>query len=214
MVRTYALTGTPGTGKTSVAQLLARGGGPRKPRVLEVPELLPRSRLSARGSAPVVVDLAAAGRALRRIARQKGPPCIVVGHLSHLLPVDGVLLLRCRPDELARRLQRRGGPMEDLRANVEAEAVDTVLLEALELGRPIWELDTTRCAPRSVASWVCRVLQGKVKPGVLGVDWLRQSRVIDTLERDVRVGRPWSRGRGGPTWERRARAAPPWLHSH
>ena len=35
-------------------------------------------------------------------------PTVIEGHLSHHLPVDGIVLLRCPPDELRNRLSERG----------------------------------------------------------------------------------------------------------
>ena len=33
---------------------------------------------------------------------------LVDGHLAHYLPVDAILVLRCNPDELSKRLESRG----------------------------------------------------------------------------------------------------------
>jgi adenylate kinase len=183
MTELYALSGTPGVGKSSVARSLARirkGGRSRAPalHIREVGELpgsapLTGSRSPASGRTTVEVDLARASRAIRAWAEDGSKDLgLIVGHLSHLLPIPRVLLLRCAPDELSRRLRRSGVREPWLSQNVEAERVDLVLLEALRLGRTVYELDTTRHAPAEVARWVLSVLAGKVPPRQGTVDWL------------------------------------------
>lgn len=166
--RPVALTGTPGTGKSTVAARL----GPRV-RWQEVGALVGGG--GRRG--PVVVDLA-------RLGRRPLPAGLdlVVGHLAHLLPVRDAIVLRCRPDELGRRLaSARRGSAADRRANVEAEATDVVLFEALRDGRRVWEIDTTGRTPDAVARAVARRLRrgGAARYG--SVDWLADRRVTEHL---------------------------------
>ena len=183
MTELYALTGTPGVGKSTVARSLARirkGEGSRAPtlHIMEVGELpgsapLIGSRSPAGGRTTVQVDLARASRAIRAWARDGSKDRrLIVGHLSHLLPIPRVLLLRCAPDELSRRLRRNGVREPWLSQNVEAERVDLILLEALRLRRTVYELDATRHAPAEIARWVRSVLAGKVQPRQGTVDWL------------------------------------------
>ena len=69
----------------------------------------------------------------------------VEGHLAHLLPCDRVIVLRCRPDALSARLSARGYNKMKIFENAEAEALDVILIETLELHHPghIFEIDTT-----------------------------------------------------------------------
>lgn len=173
-----ALTGTPGTGKSSVAKRL-----PSSLRGIEVSELA--RRLGAgrrRGRRSVEVDLPALRRAFRGYARTE-PTGIVVGHLSHLLPVRYIIVLRCHPRELARRLRRGRRARRDRTANALAEALDIVLVEALATGLPVREVDTTH---RSVAA-VARLVEGLVgrrPPANYGrVRWLADRRLTEQLLR-------------------------------
>jgi adenylate kinase len=56
-----------------------------------------------------------------------------------------VIILRCRPDILKSRLLKRGYSKEKIRENVEAEALDVILVETLDIHPPgnILEIDTT-----------------------------------------------------------------------
>ncbi len=146
----------------------------RRHSVVEVAELGAARR---RGSRSVVVDL-------DRRRREAWPPGleIVVGHLSHLLRVRDAIVLRCRPDELARRLARaRRGTARDRRQNVEAEATDVVLIEALRAGLRVWEIDTTGRSPASVARSVARRLRRGGPASYGTVDWLADRRVTEHL---------------------------------
>jgi adenylate kinase len=98
---------------------------------------------------------------------------VIVGHLAHLLPIRDVVVLRCHPKELARRLagSRRISPA-DLHENLLAEATDVVLVEAVERRRRIWEIDTTGRPAASVAAEVARRIRTRGPPSFGNVDWL------------------------------------------
>ena len=178
--RPVALTGTPGTGKSAVARLLA-------PRwsVAEVADLALEFGAGRQTRAGVDVDLARLSRRLR--ARSAELPSVVVGHLAHLLPIPDAIVLRCHPVELDRRLARaRRGTALQRRENVEAEATDVVLLEAIGLDRRVWELDTTGRSVASVGRSVSRLLTRPPAPRTGTVDWLADPAVTDFLLRPAR----------------------------
>jgi adenylate kinase len=172
-----ALTGTPGTGKTAVSRLLSA-----RWTVREVAELARDLGAGRRKGRVVRVDLEKLRRALDREPDRR--PNVLVGHLAHLLPVDGVVVLRCHPVELDRRLTRgRRGSRATRQSNFVVEAVDLVLDEALRRRVPVWEVDTSDRAPRAVARTVERILQGLVPPSRAHVDWLSDPRVTAHLLR-------------------------------
>src|SRR5271157_30171 len=161
-----ALTGTPGTGKTTVARQLGASW-----RTLEVGELAQRLGTGRRRGSGWVVDLPATARAWR--ALRAAPADVVVGHLAHLLPLRDVIVLRCHPRELARRLARsRPSSRRDREANLVVEATDAILQEAIGLKRRVWEVDTTGRTPASVASEVAHRLRARGTPSYGSVDWL------------------------------------------
>ncbi|MGI0133290.1 MAG: AAA family ATPase, partial [Thermoplasmata archaeon] len=132
-----SLTGTPGTGKSSIARALPAGHRP-----VEVGALALKLGVGRGRGRSIEVDLpalAARFRAHRHLFRHR----LIVGHLAHLLPIRDAIVLRCHPVELGRRLARaHRGSARDRQANVEAEATDLVLLEALARHRRVWEVDT------------------------------------------------------------------------
>jgi adenylate kinase len=173
-----ALTGTPGTGKSSVRKRL-----PKRLHAIELHDLA--MRLGAgrrRGPRSVEVDVPALRRAFRSYVRTE-PEGIVVGRLAHLLPVQYVIVLRCAPHELVRRLRRARRSARDRRANGLSEALDVVLVEAIGRGVPVRELDTTRLSSDAVARAVARLARRRPAAEYGRVNWLADRRVTEELLR-------------------------------
>jgi len=162
-----AVTGTPGTGKSAVGDVLRRSTG-----VVEVGELAVREGVGRRIRGGVDVDLPALSRRISAGTRAVPEP-IVVGHLAHLLPIRDVVVLRCRPVELRRRLRAaRRGSAADRQENYLAEALDVVLFEARRLRRRVWEVDTTGRSVRAVAAEVAEIFERRVPRRDGRTDWL------------------------------------------
>ena len=98
---------------------------------------------------------------------------IVEGHLTHLLECDRLVILRCRPDVLKERLVLRGYSSEKVHENVEAEALDTILIEALENHKEdiILELDTTERTPEEIATEIDDFIHGRRGADFGNIDW-------------------------------------------
>ncbi len=173
MKRTIALTGTPGTGKTAVAEVLKR----KRYRVASVVELARMHDCILDENDEVVVDV-------EKLSKFKFDG-IVEGHLSHLLSPNLSIVLRCNPAILKERLSGRGWSEEKVMENVEAELLDIILVEALENCEEVYEIDTTDLSVEKVAEIVERIISGqgeRYKPGK--IDWL--SELEDRLEDVVR----------------------------
>ncbi len=158
------ITGTPGTGKSSVADVLAARGHP----VVHLGATVDKFVIGEdpdRGTA--IVDQEAWAAAF--------PPVdgIVEGHLAHFLPCNRVVVLRCRPEVLLTRLRSRGYPEAKCRENAEAEALDVIMVETLERHPvdSVRELDTTASTLEETADRIEEFLKGEVAPGHGAVDW-------------------------------------------
>ncbi len=175
MAQVTALTGTPGTGKSTVAELMARSGW----TILELTELARATgavvgRDVRRDTDEVDVDLLREAVLAETSAAEEGTRWLLVGHLAHLTPCGAIVVLRCSPAKLGARLRQRGWPEAKVRENVEAEAVGVVLVEAMEVEPPVpvYELDTTDGSPEDIVGRIERVLSGDETGMEAGwVDW-------------------------------------------
>ncbi|SEH42225.1 adenylate kinase [Halopenitus malekzadehii] len=169
-----AVTGTPGTGKTSATRLLEgedvdEDGGTHSVihlnELIESDEGLWTERDDDRGS--LVADLEAIAD---RIGDWDG---ILESHLAHHFEADRVVVLRCAPELLEDRLIERGEPPATARENAESEALDVILSEAVErFGREnIYEIDTTDAEPDAVADAIRAVIDGDREPSAGTVDF-------------------------------------------
>jgi broad-specificity NMP kinase len=175
MTRPIALTGTPGTGKSTVARHLSRL------RTIEVADLARSWGFARPRAGSLEVDVPALVRAARPPRSLAGFD-VVVGHLAHFLPLRDVVVLRTDPLELDRRLRRspRGGDLER-RENVTAEATDLVRWEAVRPGRRVLQVDTTGKTPSAVAREVARFVRTRRSGKGPRIDWLSDPRVTDYL---------------------------------
>lgn len=145
-----AITGTPGTGKTSVAELL-KGSY----TIYSVRELAEKYGCGEMDGEEMLIDVECLNRNLDR------KDCIIEGHLSHLLNPDIIIVLRCHPDVLKKRLEARSYSSDKVMENLEAEAIDLILQESIETGKPVYEVDTTNMSLEEVAKAIRMILDGK-----------------------------------------------------
>jgi adenylate kinase len=155
-----ALTGTPGTGKSTVARLVDAGYTVVDLNAL-IKERYNLGRDPDRDS--VIADL----DGLADYVEKLDGNYILEGHVAHFLPADTVVVLRAAPRVLRQRLAARGWSPEKIAENVEAEALDVILIEALELNDRVCEIDGTDMTPEQVAAAVREIALGtdKYKPG-------------------------------------------------
>ncbi len=151
-----ALTGTPGTGKTTVAKILSD-----KFRVVHLNEFREARREYDEARDTYVVDIDYLREKIEAI--QGNDVVIVEGHYAQDMPVDIAIVLRCHPDELKRRLQRRGYSEIKIMENVEAEAMGIITDECLSVFSPerVYEVDTTNRTPQEVARAVEEIISGR-----------------------------------------------------
>lgn len=132
-----ALTGTPGTGKTSVAEELSE-----KFNVVNLTDFIKDRGLGEQSEKEFEVDVDAMVERLEE-ELEGSEDVLVEGHLAHHFPAEFCVVLRCRPDELRERLKQRDYKHSKIEENVESEALDVVLQEAVGEQENVIEIDTT-----------------------------------------------------------------------
>jgi adenylate kinase len=162
-----AVTGTPGTGKTTVSELLAV-----EMDVVHVNDLVESEGFyddvdEARDSK--VADMDAVREHVAGI-----DDVVVESHLAHLVDdLDRVVVLRCAPGALEDRLTERGEPPEKAGENADSEALDVILSEAVRIHGEdrVYEVDTTDRDPEPVARDVEAAIAGDREPSAGDVDF-------------------------------------------
>ncbi|WP_254523692.1 adenylate kinase family protein [Natrinema caseinilyticum] len=174
-----AVTGTPGTGKTTATSLFEsrraetdRGEVSPDLEVIHLNSVIEDEAFYTDVDADresVVADLEALGAWL-----EDRDDVVIESHLAHHFEADRVAVLRCHPDTLAERLLERGESERKARENAESEALDVILSEAVaEHGREsVYEIDTTDRGPEDVAGDLAAVAAGTREPSAGEVDFV------------------------------------------
>lgn len=133
-----AITGSPGTGKTTLSAQFSSN----QFDCFTVEQIATQLGCIEHADGEVIV----ATNLLSKWKYSGEKIAIIEGHLSHYCAIDAVIVLRCHPDELERRLSLRDGyDAIKIRNNIEWEMVSGIWSELIEQcpDLPILELDMT-----------------------------------------------------------------------
>jgi adenylate kinase len=167
------ITGTPGVGKSKIAPLLSRR---LRYRRLDLNAAIVREKLYtsydvARKS--WIVDMRLVTRYVKKITAGNW---IIDSHLAHLLPprlADIIIVLRCEPTKLERRLKRRNWPKGKITENVEAELISLIAAEARQRHRAVYDVDTTGKSARQIVVAIEKILKGSGQKYKKQIEWLK-----------------------------------------
>jgi Predicted nucleotide kinase (related to CMP and AMP kinases) len=155
-----AVTGTPGTGKTTATDHLAAD---IDAEIIHLNDAIRENDLYTERDADrdsLVADLDAVSD---HLGEWTG---VLESHLAHHVDADRVVVLRCEPGVLEDRLRDRGETAEKARENAESEALDVVLSEAVDQHglESVYEINTTDREPATVAAEIAAVRAGDREP--------------------------------------------------
>jgi len=159
-----SITGTPGTGKTTISKLLKDEGY----EVIDFKKVAIANNFligKDKKRDTLIVDIKKFDKYAKENYKQENI-IFIEGHLSHLLKsVDKVIVLRCHPEELKKNLSKRKWNENKIKENLEAEILDIILCEALDLhkSRNIFEIDITGKSTKDVFSSVMEIVENKFK---------------------------------------------------
>ncbi len=181
--RIIVITGTPGTGKTTLADKLSKKL--KGSVVVNVNELVSRKRLFT-GYAEddaMIVKMHALSKAISAELKKNAKKDVILeGHLLCDMKIKGavVFVLREHLHVLMKRLRRRGYPLRKLKDDIVSEATDYCGIKAMENYSTVFEF---MCGKGSeTLKRVIGTLEGKK---------LRKFKSIDMLsELEVLMGKP------------------------
>ena len=171
-----SLTGTPGTGKTSVAAILKSKGF----EVIDLNKEANDNNLLA-GKDKIrdsyIVDIEKLNKYIFEKFRDE-ELVFIEGHLSHLLKnADKVIILRCHPKILKKNLSKKGWKKEKIKENLEAEILDVILCETYEIHKEddISEINTSDKTIEEISDIIIELTKNKFKSNkkyrIGKIDW-------------------------------------------
>lgn len=154
------ITGTPCTGKTTLASRL--NGHLIKINDLAISHGLVLGVDEKKGYK--VIDIDRLSEHVYELARNCDELLIFEGHLSHLCDgADKVIVLRVHPDILRKRLEEREYSEAKVRENLEAEALGVCTAEAYEkYSDRVFEIDVSHLSVDETVGLVERIIDGEI----------------------------------------------------
>ena len=116
-----------------------------------------------------IVDINKLNKFFKKLKKEN---MIVDSHLSHFLPSDIVIVLRCKPYELDRRMRLKKWNKEKRRENFEAELISLISYEARKLNKNVYEIDSTDGKINRIVNDITKVLKGTGNKFRKTIDWM------------------------------------------
>lgn len=166
------ITGTPGTGKTSVGEQLSKQ---MDWKLIKINEIVKEKELydgydEKRDS--YIVDEEKLDKILDSCVKKN---CILEGHLAHYYSdLDLLIVLRTNPNELRRRLKGKGWKEKKVVENLQAEILDIILQQAVERQGEVYEVNTSDKSAYKSAKIIKEIIEDEsereeYEPG--RIDW-------------------------------------------
>lgn len=170
------ITGTPGTGKTSVSKLLA---GQIGARYISLNRVVYRKKLHGRIDRrrhTRVVNLKRTRMFFRKALLNEREITVADTHIADALPreyVGRVIVLRCHPTILELRLRKKKWSSSKVRENVLAEILDSCYATAVNYYglKKVAQIDTSELKPSRCVSQAKRILVKQPRQ-TKRVDWI------------------------------------------
>jgi adenylate kinase len=159
-----AITGTPGTGKTTVASILKKKGF----TVVNLKQVafdndfiigFDKERNSS------IVDVKKLDKYIKKKFFNEDL-VFVEGHIAHLLTcIDKIIILRLHPSKLKEILVKRKWKKDKIRENVEAEILDVILCEGVNIHteKNCFEIDGTKRSINDIVNCILDLVDNKFK---------------------------------------------------
>ncbi|MFX1260395.1 MAG: adenylate kinase family protein [Promethearchaeota archaeon] len=178
------ISGTPGTGKTTVSKEISRK---IKAKIISLNEIVIQKDLyvkfdSNRETFVINEDrlIAYVLKLIKNYASEKIDFVLIEGHFSDIIPndfINNVIVLRCHPDELLRRLKIKGYNERKIIENVQSEILGNCVNYFINknINIPLLEIDTTSITIKSLVRIMIELIteEKNIDQYYIGrIDWL------------------------------------------
>ncbi|MCK5300005.1 MAG: adenylate kinase family protein [Candidatus Aenigmarchaeota archaeon] len=164
------ISGTPGTGKTSISKKLANSLGMRYISINDFAKENNMLKSIDKKRDCYIIDEKKLAEKIKEIEDD----VIIEGHLAHFCTGDLIIILRANPDQLKTRLAKRKWRSEKIRENIEAEILGNCLIESSIPEKTI-EFDTSSSDIETCAAELETIIRTKkyqkYRPGA--INWIK-----------------------------------------
>jgi adenylate kinase len=173
-----AISGTPGTGKTGVGQLLVKR---LDATLIELSHLVKEQQLLIGEDLKrdtLIADTEKLQQYLVNFVRESPVTYVIVGHFADEVPeelLEFLVVLRCNPITLTQRLRNRQWLQSKILENVQAEILGECTMQALlrHKREKVFEIDTTESTLEEVVDAIEVIQTGTSHEYTVGrISWL------------------------------------------
>ncbi len=180
------ITGTPGTGKTTISKAIAKS---IHADYLSLTRFVTSNELYSgidRERSSKIVDIERTRESLRSLP-SRGDLIIVDTHVADSIPRERtrkVIVLRCHPKVLESRLRKKGWGANKVRENVLAEMLDACYMIAISYygAKKVYQLDTSSRRLEKCVALAKKILQQQASESVT-IIWIATLKREHGLER-------------------------------
>ena len=146
-MKTICISGTPGTGKTTLAKKISQK---INFKFIDVNKIIKQNKLSEKYDKKRkchVIDTKKLNKILIKIIKDSKQNLIIDSHLSHHLPkkhTNLCIITKCNLKTLEKRLKKRKYNKTKIRENLDCEIFDVCLTEAKQKKHNIIVIDTSK----------------------------------------------------------------------
>ncbi|MHA2007432.1 MAG: AAA family ATPase [Promethearchaeota archaeon] len=185
-MKIIVISGTPGCGKTSVAQFLSNY---IEAQIISLNEIATSEEFSFEYDnqrETTIVDfkkfLPSIIKKIKKVKLDNPKFLIIESHFSDIIPnkyIDFIFILRCDPDELVKRLKKKNYNIKKITENVQAEILGNCVNFFIQkkTKKPMLEIDTSKLSIEDTAKTIKEIINNKrnEKDYLVGkINWLEK----------------------------------------
>jgi len=168
-----AISGCGGVGKTTVARLLAKRLGYKFLRLDVVAKRKKFFLGYDKKRKSWIVDMKKLRKEFLKL-KKKNCDMVVESLYAHEFPADFIIVLRCNPKVLEKRLRKKYSWHTKVTENLEAEMLGIITYEALQRSKKVFEVDTSKKKPWQAVAAIEKILIGRGSKYKAGrIDWMK-----------------------------------------